>query len=198
GPVAAAPALLRSLVNEVSLSPYTDFVSKVLLFLEGLVRDGWLLVTHVADLLGHLLRQTGRHLTAYDLVRFHHAGANYPDALLLDEVLAAYLRMIETHPDLLTPGAEDNEAEAHRQRLRRRALREAWLLRRRYRGLAVPDTPTSPGENARVLPDPFARVPEDQILNPHRRTKRLFVDDLPGGVFGSQARAALRESVRDL
>jgi hypothetical protein len=193
-----APALLRSLFNEVSLSPYTDFASKALLLLDGLTRDGWLTTTDVADLLGHLLRQTGRHLTAYDLVRFHHAGANYPDALLLDEVLAAYLRMIEGDPGLFMGGAEDNEWWTHRQRLLRRALRQAWLLRRRYRGHAVPDTPTSPGENARVLPDPFARIPEEQIVNPHRRTKRLFTDELPGGGLGPNARAVLRQSVRDL
>jgi hypothetical protein len=191
-------ALVRSLFNEVSLSPYTDFVAKALRFLECLRQDGSLTTAEYVDLLGHLLRQTGRHLTAYDLVQFHHAGANYPDALLLDEVLRAYLRAIEAHPALFTSAASDDEAEARRKCLRRRALRQAWLVRRRYQGHAVPDEPTSPGENARVLPAPHVRVPEEQILQPHRRTRRLFDDDLPACGLGERAVAVLREAVRDL
>jgi hypothetical protein len=34
--------------------------------------------------------------------------------------------------------------------------------------------PTSPGENVRILPPPFIRVPDEQILTPSKRTKRLF------------------------
>jgi hypothetical protein len=192
-----APDLLRSLFNEVSLSPYTDFVSKALLFVEALEAERCLDAAGAADFLGHLLRQAGRHLTAYDLVLFHHRGANYPDALLLDAVLREYLSLIERRPALFLAEPGD-ERERRLQRLRRRALRQAWLVRQRYRGHAVPDAPTSPGENARVLPDPHVRVPEEQILNPHRRTRQLFLDDPPGGELGADARAVLRQSVRDL
>ena len=58
------------------------------------------------DFLGWLLRQIGRHLTAYDLVTFHHRGANYPDALVLDAVLKAYLARIEREPELFLDGGD--------------------------------------------------------------------------------------------
>jgi hypothetical protein len=199
--VAAVPRVvlrsLRTLFNEVSLSPVTDLAEKAIIFARRLA-EPFRQDAEVADLLGHLLRQTGRHLTAYDLVRFHHAGANYPDALLLDVVLRAYLELIERAPALFLGAADEDEPTRKARRLRRRGLRQAWLIRQLYRGHLVPDAPTSPGENARVLPAPHARVPEEQILNPHRRTKRLFADDMPGGELGPNARAVLRESIRDL
>src|SRR5262249_20804518 len=80
-------ALCRTLFNEVSLSPYTDFVDKTLLFLGSLKRQGEISPGNHADFLGYMLRYNVRHLTAYDLINFHHRGANYPDALFLDAVL---------------------------------------------------------------------------------------------------------------
>jgi hypothetical protein len=181
--------LLRTIFNEVSLSPYTHFVDNALGFVQALVERGSLHVTEQIDFLGALLRQLGRHLTAYDLVTFHHAGANYPDALLLDAALQPYLRLIENHPELFTA---DSAAR------RRRALRQAWILRRFYEGHAVPDAPTSPGENARVLPPPHLRVPEGQLAQPARRLRRLYAGDpLPRHV-GSHARTVLRQSIEDL
>jgi hypothetical protein len=185
---------LRRLFNEVSLSPFTNLTEKVF----ALAR---LLAEHVGQhaqlgdyLLGPQLRQLGRHLTAYDLMLFHHSGANYPDALLLDELLSEYLALIERELGLFV-GDDGNEADARRKRLRRRALRQAWLVRQRYRGHAVPDAPTSPGENARVLPAPHIRVPEEQLLQPHRRTKQVLAQDV---VLNETARSVLQESVRDL
>jgi hypothetical protein len=184
---------LRLLFNEVSLSPYTGLVERALAFARRVATHSGLDEDQAdfADFLGHLLRQTGRHLTAYDLVQFHHAGANYPDALLLDAVLREYLRRIEARPALFLDDSRDG-------RLRRRALRQAWLIRQRYRGHLVPDAPTSPGENSRILPAPHARVPEEQFLHPHRRTKRLFTEEVPGGPMGESAAAVLRQSVADL
>jgi hypothetical protein len=189
--------LLRTLFNEVSLSPYTDFVEKVLAFLDALEMQGTLRAAESIDFLGHLLRQTGRHLTAFDLVTFHHRGANYPDALLLDAVLKVYLARIEDCPELfLDPAGEDEPS----RRLRRRGLRQGWLLRRRYEGHPVPDLPTSPGENARVLPPSHPRVPEEQLLQPARRRRRLYAGDpLPApDRLGPRARAALRAAAADL
>jgi hypothetical protein len=181
-------ALLRTLFNEVSLSPHTDFAEKALRFVRALEGLGYLSAGQVVDFLGYLLRQLGRHLTAYDLVTFHHRGANYPDALLLDAVLKEYLAWAGWRPELFA----DSAGERWRKRLRRRALREGWLLRRRYEGHAVPDLPTSPGENARVLPPGHPRVPEEQILQPGRRKRRLYDGDpLP-------APDLLRQSLADL
>src|SRR5262249_9788265 len=116
--------LLQSLFNEVSLTPYTDLTDKTLAFLDALERQGTLDAAAAADFLGYLLRQLGRHLTAYDLVTFHHRGANYPDALLLDGVLKDYLARVEHRPGLFL-GAPDDGERAHRaKRLRRRALRQ--------------------------------------------------------------------------
>jgi hypothetical protein len=166
--------LLRTLFNEVSLSPYTHFAEQTLAFLRALEAGGYLDAEQVVDFLGYLLRQLGRHLTAYDLVTFHHRGANYPDALLLDAVLKEYLAWAGRRPDLFTDAPGDDELERGHKQLRRRALRHGWLLRRRYEGHPVPDQPTSPGENARVLPPGHLRVPEEQVLQPARRTRRLY------------------------
>jgi hypothetical protein len=167
-------ACLRKLFNEVALSPYTGFARNTVDLLAALITSSLLTATDVIDFLGYVLRQTGRHLTAYDLVTFHHRGANYPDALLLDEVLRAYLDWIEETPESFVALDTEEPKFAKVKKIRRRALRQAlfqWYL---YRDLAVPDFPTSVGENARILPDPFHRLPEEQILVPARRTKRLF------------------------
>lgn len=165
------PALLRAMVNAVSLSPWTEFVARLLHLCRGAVARGWLQDDEYLDFLAHLLRQTSRHLTAYDLITFHHRGANYPDALLLDLVLKEYLEYATRQPTaFLTPGEQQI-------RLRRRALRQAFFLRRLYEGHPVPDAPTSPGENRRVLPPPHIRVPEEQILHPGKRRRRLYEGD---------------------
>jgi hypothetical protein len=184
---------LRLMFNEVSLSPYTGLAERAIAFARRVCEDSGLDEDLIAyfDFLAHLLRQIGRHLTAYDLVKFHHAGANYPDALLLDSVLREYLRLIGARPALFL-------GDSPAGRLRRRALRQAWLLRRRYRGHPVPDVPTSPGENTRVLPAPHARVPDEQFLHPHRRTRQLFMEEVPADLFGDAAQAALRQSLLDL
>src|SRR5262249_16067607 len=156
----------------------TDLTDKALTFLNCLEGQRYLDAATATDFLSYLLRQLGRHLTAYDLVTFHHRGANYPDALLLDAVLKAYLARIQACPQLLLDAPEDDEHVRRAKRLRRRALRQGWLLRRRYEDHPVPNLPTSPGENNRVLPPSHPRVPEEQILQPARRTKRLYTDDL--------------------
>jgi hypothetical protein len=189
-------AVLRTLFNQVSLSPYTDLVAKTLALLRVLEEGGIFHTEKVVDFLSYLLRHMGRHLTAFDLVLFHHRGANYPDALLLDDVLKEYLALLDRRPDLFLT------------RIRRRALRQGWLLRRRYEGHAVPDLPTSPGENMRVLPPSHPRVPEEQITQPARRRRQLYAGDplLPpphppqtvGGVRGGRIAEALRQSFLDL
>ncbi|HEX4589373.1 MAG TPA: hypothetical protein VH120_05560, partial [Gemmataceae bacterium] len=124
-----------------------------------------------ADFLAHLVRQLSRHLAAYDLVAFHHRGANYPDALLLADLLGELLPLGAERPELFagsTSGA----------RLRRRAVRHGLLLQLEYSGHPVPDWPTSPGENVRVLPAPFGRVPDEQIYSPVTRNRRLFTDSI--------------------
>src|SRR5205807_7333977 len=180
--------------NEVSLSPYTDFIDRMLVFLSSLMRRGELSTEASVDFLSYVLRQNVRHLTAYDLVTFHHRGANYPDALLLDAVLKAYLRLIETWPDLFSSAEED--MNQRRKRMRRRALRQGWLLRRRYEGHPVPETPTSPGENARLLPPSSPRVPEEEILQPDKRRHRLFENDELD--CNEHAERVLHQSIRDL
>ena len=182
---------LRTLFNEVSLSPYTDLVEKTLALLRALEAGGHATTAEVVDFLGWLLRQIGRHLTAYDLVTFHHRGANYPDALLLDAVLKEYLALAGWFPALF----RGDDAPA---RIRRRGLRQGWLLRRRYAGHPVPDLPTSPGENSRVLRG-HSRVPEEQILQPAKRRRRLYTGEPPlcADAFPHVA-DLLTESVRDL
>ncbi len=191
-------ALLRGLFNEASLSPYTGLGEKTAALLDALERDGFLPEAEVVDFLGWLLRQLGRHLTAYDLVTFHHRGANYPDALVLDAVFKAYLARTERRPDLFLETAGGDEAVRHVKRLRRRALRQGWLIRRRYEEWPVPDFPTSPGENNRVLPSSHPRLPEEQILQQSRRTRRLYAGDPLPSHLGPRAAEALLQSAADL
>jgi len=179
-------ALLRLLFNEVSLSPWTDLTARILLFLRFLNDSGFLSDEQMVDFLGNLLIQIVRHLTAYDLTTFHHRGANYPDALLLDLVLKEYLGWMEHRPDLWERPS------------RRRALRQAWLLRRQLEGHAVPDLPTSPGENNRVLPPSHPRVPEEQLLQLPKRTRRLYEDDPLPAVPGGRLGEVLARSMADL
>lgn len=197
--IADLPGLLRTMFNQVSLSPYTDLVAKTLAFLHALEENGIFHTEQVADFLSFLLRHVGRHLTAFDLILFHHRGANYPDALLLDAVLKGYLALLYLWPELFLDAGDENESERRKKRIRRRALRQGWLLRRRYEGHAVPDLPTSPGENMRVLPPSHPRVPEEQITQPARRSRQLYADDrlLPRLHVGRIAEV-LRQSFLDL
>lgn len=181
--------LLRGVFNEVSLSPWTDLADKTLLLLGELERQGRVTGRAVVDFLADLTLQITRHLTAYDLITFHHRGANYPDALLLDVVLKELLRRVEAEPELLlTPD----------QVRRRRALRQGWLIRRSYENLPVPDAPTSPGENVRVLPPPHVRVPEEQILQPTKRRLLLYADDPLTRHLGPQGQVALQLALSEL
>jgi hypothetical protein len=188
---AELPGLLRGLFNEVSLTPYSGFVGRILQFVRALVDQQALPVEDRVDFLSYLLRQIGRHLTAYDLVTFHHRGANYPDALVLDAVLKEYLELIETRPELFRQSGA-------KERQRRRALRQGCLLRRFYEGHLVPDAPTSPGENTRVLPPTHVRVPDEQILEVAKRTRRLYAHDPLTGLPRATARDVLQQSLDDL
>jgi hypothetical protein len=187
-------ALLRRVFDEVALSPHTGFSEQALGLLPLLVERRVLTSHEALDFLSYLLRHLARHLTAYDLITFHHQGANYPDALLLDAALKAYLRAVEQAPADFVPSAGDDRAEA-RKRVRRRALRQGWLLRRFYEGLAVPDAPTSPGENNRILPPPHVRVPEEQF-DPEKRTRKLYDGDPLA--MNTRAREVLQLALEDL
>jgi hypothetical protein len=167
--------LMLSMFNNVSLSPHTHFLEAA--------------IVHVN--LSVLLRKVCRHLTAYDLHTFHHRGANYPDALLLDAALRRYVQQLDGWGEL----ALGDDADGYSLR---RPLRQACVLRRHYEGHLVPDSPTSPGENARVLPSSHARVPEEQLAQTTRRHVRLYADEPVGGLFTEGTRRLLAKSVRDL
>jgi hypothetical protein len=196
--IADLESVLRTLFNEVSLSPYTDLVNRTLAFLRALESLGLLHTEQAVDFLSYLLRHIGRHLTAFDLVVFHHRGANYPDALLLDSVLKEYLTLLDRRPELFLEAEERDGDSRWRKRIRRRALRQGWLLRRRYEGHAVPDLPTSPGENMRVLPPSHPRVPEEQITQPARRSRQLYNDDPLLPRLRGRLAEILRQSFLDL
>lgn len=187
---AALMARLRRLFNEVSLTPYTDFVDKALTFASMLFDDATLSLAGYADFLTGLLRQTVYHLTAYDLITFHHQGANYPDALLLNALLHDLLLLAKVEPQVLASAANADKVQRAKTRRRRRALLLGWWMHRLIERLPVPDEPTSPGENARVLPLPHRRVPEEQLQQRGRRTSKLFADQ----PIDWQAHRALLES----
>jgi hypothetical protein len=158
-------ALLLRAFNAASLSPYTDFVPRAMSLLRQLTSTD---LARRADFIAKLVMLLDRHLCAYDLVKFHHRGANYPDALLLDELWRELLAIAGTQPALFAEFG-----------LRRRAVRHALLLRLEYAGHLVPDWPTSIGENARIMPPPFHELSEEQIHAPTRRKRKLFKAELP-------------------
>ena len=184
---AALIGLVRRMFDDISLSPWTPFVPRLLDALDALVERGWMPLPLLVDFHSSLLRLLCRHLTAYDLVTFHHRGANYPDALLLDLVFRRYLARIEQAPELFETS-----------RIRRRALRQAVVLRRRYEGHPVPEVPTSPGERMRVYPEGMPRVSEEQILHPARRRAYLFHGEPTFGLLGPKALEVLAQSIEDL
>lgn len=192
------PQLLRTVFNEVALSPYTDFVDKTLAVGQIWVENGLLSTADWVDFLNYVLRQNARHLTAYDLITFHHRGANYPDALFLNAALRTYLVLVDRFPELFLSASGESGPQTTTKRLRRRALRQGWLLWHLCKGLPVPEVPTSSGENLRILPAPFVRVPEDQIEQPAKRRRRLFADEELETSLGPGARAVLQESITDL
>ncbi|MBI3836724.1 MAG: hypothetical protein HY288_02155 [Planctomycetia bacterium] len=191
--------LFRAVFNTVALSPYTGFAGTLLATLRELASPERLGPAPVVDLVSYMLRHLCRHLTAFDLTLFHSFGANYPDALFLDALLKAYLQLIDAHAELFIAHREDPAALALDKRRRRRALRQACLVRKQYEGHRVPDAPTSMGENLRVLPPPFARVPEEQILQLAKRRRVLFEGDpLEGFLTGESVRRVHQESLEDL
>lgn len=190
------PPLLRALFNGVALSPYTQFVDRLLRLLQELAEPQRLGIEPVADVVSYMLRHLCRHLTAFDLTVFHNFGANYPDALFLDGLLKRYLQLLEQQPRLAE--TLENSGSDARGRIRRRALRQACLMRKQYEGHRVPDAPTSMGENTRVLPAPHVRVPDEQIFQPARRRRRLFEGESVESLLSDATRAIFDQSLIDL
>ncbi len=190
--------LIRGLFRYVALSPYGNYVDRFVGMLAALAEAEALGPAAIVNVVGSMLTQLGRHLTAFDLAAFHNSGANYPDALFLDALLKLYLRLVERQPELFLEGQGDLEEAQRAKRIRRRALRQACLFRQHYEGLRVPDAPTSQGESQRVLPDPFVRVPEEQIANSLKRRRILFADEPFDQLLASTARRALQASLDEL
>jgi hypothetical protein len=184
-----ARGLIRKLFNSAALSPYTSFVETFVLLVERLAERTWFGPQAALATLSYMLRHLCRHLTAFDLTLFHNFGANYPDALFLDTLLRAYLNLLTANPEL---------GLAAEGKWLRRALRQGCLMRRQYEGHRVPDSPTSMGENARVLPPPFARVPDAQIRDSSQRKRRLFADTPTDALLSDSTRRMLQLSIDEL
>lgn len=166
------------LLNDTSLSPVTGWLDNLLRTVATLEEGGHVSACQTVDFLTGQLRLLFRHLNAFDLVQFHHRGANYPDAIWLEKLLRASLQRAVDHPELFLTKTEDAAHEDLLKQRRRFGLLAGWLLFERYRGVKVPDEPTSPGENRRVFQFLGCMpVPEEQILDPVRRRRRLFDDD---------------------
>ncbi len=184
-----ADSLLRKVFNQAALAPHTSFADRLVGLVGRLADERWFGEQRALRLFSYMLRQLCRHLTAFDLTLFHNFGANYPDALLLDALLKATLRVVERQPEwTLHP----------EQRPLRRAVRSGALLRKHYEGLRVPDAPTSMGENTRVLPPPFTRVPEEQITEHGKRRRVLFADDPTDGLFSQRTQPVLKQIFHEL
>jgi hypothetical protein len=198
--LATLPDLLCLLLGNVALSPYTSFADNFVALLHALAAECHLGPAPVIDVISFGLRHLVRHLTAFDLVTFHNRGANYPDALFLDVLLRAYGELIDGHPELFQPATSDDRRleSPPTMRVRRRALRQAWWVRKQYEGHPVPDAPTSPGENQRVLPAEFARVPDEQLQQFALRERRLFSDAPTETLLNEAASSALRQALADL
>ena len=86
--------LFRGLFNEISLSPYTDLVSKSFSFSLAVYMLDYVSYSSGVDIIGFLLRQNGRHLTAYDLITYHHRG-EFSRRSLAQRALGEYLLRLD-------------------------------------------------------------------------------------------------------
>lgn len=195
---AARAALVESLFHGISLSPFTEFTERVLQLLAAARDADQLSESQTVDLTSHMIRHLVRHLTAYDLVKFHSFGANYPDALWLDQLLRSLIQQVVRAPQRFLDAPDDDAANARAKRLRRRALRQGWLVRRMYEGHRVPDAPTSQGEHPRILPASFETAPEQQITEPGTRRRQLFADSPSRSLISPAAEAVWRAALEDL
>jgi hypothetical protein len=199
GPEWEPVSLLRTLFNYVALSPYTSFAPNWSRFLLEVARQNKQWRERALDVFSYMLRHLVRHLTSYNLTSFHNSGANYPDALTLNEFLKAYVQLLGESPGSFLPSGARHSSELERHKgLRRRALRQAWMMRKLLEGLPVPRFPTSPGENLRVMPEPFERLPNDEILNPSKRPKFLFEGEAAESLLSSVAWEVFRSSLAEL
>ena len=175
--------IVKALFNQIALTPYTGLVERLLEFLGQLVHVGLIAEQQWADLVSFMLRQLARHLNAFDLIVFHNRGANYPDALLLQSLLDVYLPMIDRHPEWFIDHVADAAHFAHAKAHPPPSAAAAVAIRLQYAGHPVPDVPTSPGENARVMADPALRVAAEQLLQVGARRRQLFTrgGQLPAG-----------------
>lgn len=169
---------LGQVLNDTSLSPVTGWIGNLLQTLAAIEIGGHISASAGFDFCTRQLRLLFRHLNAFDLVRFHHRGANYPDAILLDALLRETVQRAVLSPEFLLPDPFDSVDDVERKRRRRFGLLAGWLLFDRYRGHLVPDRPTSTGENERIVR--FANVdpvPDEQLADPPVRTAKLFEHD---------------------
>lgn len=192
------PSCVRALFNQLALSPYTGLGTRLTAWLECWAGPRRLGSAAVSEVLGYMLRHLVSHLTAFDLITFHNRGANYPDALFLDSLLKAFLRLIEQDPVTILPPASAEEPLLKQARLLRRALRQGWLARQACEGLLVPEVPTSPGENLRVLPAEYPRASDEELQYAVKRRRKLFVDDSLGEAPTGPVSRALAQSAADL
>jgi hypothetical protein len=218
--------LLIALFHHVALTPYTRFADNLIALLRLLAERSPVIpsaaknlarrsprpfaalrvtldrpevgVAAIADVIGYMLRHLVRHLTAFDLRTFHNRGANYPDALLLDGLLKTYVELIDRDAQQFADLSGDDAPALAGKRRRRRALRQAWIVRKAYEGLKVPRTPTSPGDLQRVLPAQYAAANEDEVLDPAKRRKTLFADDPLERRLTPSAQTVLEASLGDL
>ncbi len=191
-------AIVRTMFNQLALSPYTGLGERLIVLLQCWAAPEFVGAAGVLDLLGFMLRHLVRHLTAYDLITFHNRGANYPDALFLDGLLKAFLSFVEREPALILPPPTADDVQHRNSLLRRRALRQGWLARKACEGLLVPAIPTSPGENLRVLPAEYPRASEEELQYAVKRGRKLFSDDCIDAAMNVVTRQALEESLANL
>jgi hypothetical protein len=187
------PRIVAELFRQLALTPYQPLAGKHAALLRRLSNKDCSGPTAVIDILCDLLRPMTRHLTAFDLKTFHNFGADYPDLLLLDELLKLLYELNEAFP---APFASSDTAAIRR----RSAYLQAVLARKRYEGLPIPHAPTSPGDNQRVWPAELPRASEESIYDVSRRSKKLFDGDpLEVSRDGTQhSAAALQATIADL
>ena len=188
--------VLRELFNQLSLSPWTEQSSRLLVLLRTCA-DLISFPEFPSRVASSWLRMLCQHLTAFDLRRFHNQGANYPDALFLDQLLRFLAEEMESSQTLWRQqGAND---PWHRQHVAMRASwRDGWLLRKQLEGTPVPEMPTSPGENQRMDPGGRAAIPEEQFTNPGARPVRLFAGEPAEVLLSPIAENVLEQSLAEL
>ena len=179
----SAWSMWQCLFNQLALNHSRLFLKNLALILSNRV------ATELRErILPYYLRHLVRHLSAYDLKRFHGQGSNYPDALFMDKLLR-----ITAQTALITRSTGPSDANKNK----RITLLQALSMRKQLEGMVVPAEPMAPGEHSRIWSETQS-ADQTVVQSKSAQTITLFKDDPIEQLLSDLERKLLQPSQQDL